>query len=524
MPSFTLFQGVLNTPDINNFAHKWRKKHPPTMMDKFLQRGSQEDRENECLVDRDKGNNHQNQASMVIKGCDEVQTYGNIGNTVEAGDSKREIVDLNNSDDNAVMLCNSDSQIFHSDNPYPIPSNIDSDHVETNTSMNSTLYDLDCSVDESDSIISKDFNPEDSLSCTSSSAFEIESPKSAISSEHNLNLKSIMPLNFEETDFNTGVYDSNIIDDMSESKSVKSNTDSSKSGQYIDEVLSDSNTFAQIGASNSNANSGVVVLVQHAPDKLHNLHTTVNLREGECALTSPQQLVTSLDPYIQTEELSEDSISAQLSFQPKVDCHLENVEEENLSMPIVSLDESSSNACLGDMYEELMRKSKLTGKTIESDEVLSEVPSLVVVSPSHEELLAEIVVKDSECDFVNNEDVSVKVSMLNEVSNDSISVELVHFNPIQTCSRTPPKRLVGGGVHDPPMVWAKPQNVSQTHACKSVLSALVGPEPLKEGNPILRQRLLELQAERRSKVSLPPSIVDQGFLLCLCSVNKFFIG
>lgn len=46
-------------------------------------------------------------------------------------------------------------------------------------------------------------------------------------------------------------------------------------------------------------------------------------------------------------------------------------------------------------------------------------------------------------------------------SGDSLGRELLHFRPIAACPRTPPKRLPGGGVHDPPVIRSMPQSCSQ---------------------------------------------------------------
>ena len=92
-------------------------------------------------------------------------------------------------------------------------------------------------------------------------------------------------------------------------------------------------------------------------------------------------------------------------------------------------------------------------------------------------------------------------SLTRTESGDSLGQEMVHFRPIVSSPRTPPRKLPGGKLHDPPVVRSTPRN-------------LLFPSPKKNENkdedcdvtipitsPMMQRSLRLLEAQRQAHVS-----------------------
>jgi hypothetical protein len=85
-------------------------------------------------------------------------------------------------------------------------------------------------------------------------------------------------------------------------------------------------------------------------------------------------------------------------------------------------------------------------------------------------------------------------------SCDSISHELVHFKPIQTCPRTPPKRLPNGKAINPAIIVSTPRNLTKQICSSSPLPTM--PEASLEGSPLIKRHLQTLAAEHFQQVKV----------------------
>lgn len=110
---------------------------------------------------------------------------------------------------------------------------------------------------------------------------------------------------------------------------------------------------------------------------------------------------------------------------------------------------------------------------------------------------------------VDNSEVSKANSRCpSNESTDSISQELSHFKPIQSCPRTPPRRLPSGKLMETLVVRTTPRNLSRNYV-GSPANDCLSPE-IQASSPFMQRRLQVLAEERKHQVKALSKATSTG--------------